>query len=242
MTSLVQARGLRVAERLASTDLDVRAGEFVALIGPNGSGKTTLLRALAGIEGEGDVLIDGQQPSAAAPARRMRLLSFLPASRDIVWPIPARDVIALGLPGGEPGRTDHLLEVLELGALADRPVNSLSTGERSRVLLARALAANPRLLLLDEPLSNLDPYWVLRTLDILKALLAEENCAAIVSLHDLGQVERFDRLLLLEGGRVAVDAAPQEVVASAELARIFRIERSGGGWSVRPPEDRRSSP
>ena len=242
MTSLVEARGLHVAGRLAPTDLHVQAGEFLGLIGPNGSGKTTLLRALAGIEGEGEVLIDGQRPGAAPPARRMRLLSFLPASRDLVWPIPARDVIALGLRDADSRRADELLEMLELQDLARRPVNSLSTGERSRVLLARAMAAKPRLLLLDEPLSNLDPYWVLRTLDMLKTMLAAERCAAIVSLHDLGQVERFDRLLVLERGRVAADAAPQQVIAGAELARIFRIERNGVGWSVRRPEDRRSSP
>ncbi len=95
----------------------------------------------------------------------------------------------------------ELIEMLELRPLADRPVNQLSTGERSRVLLARALAARPRLLLLDEPLSNLDPYWVLKTLEILKTEASANGSVVLASLHDLNQMAAFDRVLLLDRGR-----------------------------------------
>lgn len=150
MTSLLEAREIALTGRLKPTDLDCSPGEMVALIGPNGAGKTSMLRALARIDGgEGKVIIDGEPLDEAPPTRRMRLLSFLPATRSLVWPISVRDVIALGLPSPDEGRIGELTAQLELEPLAHRPVNHLSTGERSRVLLARALAARPRLLLLD---------------------------------------------------------------------------------------------
>ena len=142
MTPLLEARDISAPGRLNPTDLVCPVGEMVAVIGPNGAGKTSLLRALAGIElRHGSVSIGGEDVSAAPPARRMRLLSFLPATRSLVWPISARDVICLGLPRPDRERVEELIELFELGSLAERPVNSLSTGERSRVLFARSLAA-----------------------------------------------------------------------------------------------------
>jgi iron complex transport system ATP-binding protein len=234
MTSLLEARDIAIPGRLEPTDLRCSGGEKIAVIGPNGAGKTSLLRALAGIEVDrGRVTIAGEEVSTAPPARRMRLLSFLPATRALVWPISARDVIALGLPAPDPQRVDELIELLELGPLADRAVNSLSTGERSRVLFARALAARPRLLLLDEPFSNLDPYWVLRTVRILTETVSGAECAVLVSLHNLEQVSAFDRVLLVDGGRIVADRRPGDILASEELGQAFRVERSGSGWKIR---------
>lgn len=232
MTSLL-ARGVAVQGRLEPTSLSCETGELIAVIGPNGAGKTSLLRALAGIElDSGDVLIDGETVADAPPPRMMKLLSFLPATRSVVWPILARDVISLGLPSPQPARINELIELLELQSLANRRVNHLSTGERSRVLLARALAAKPRLLLLDEPLSNLDLHWVLRTLQILRSEAQASESAVLASLHDLGQVEAFDRLLLIAGGRIVADGAPGAILESPELAHAFRIEKAGSGWRI----------
>ena len=234
MTPLLEARGIAITGRLAETDLQCRQSGLVAVIGPNGAGKTSLLRALAGIELDaGEVGISGEEVAEAAPARRMRLLSFLPATRSLVWPIAARDVIALGLPSRDPSRVEELIELLELEPLAGRPVNHLSTGERSRVLFARALAARPRVLLLDEPLSNLDPYWVLRTLEILRGETNANGCAVLASVHDLNQIAVFDRALLLSGGSIVADGEPEEMLGSSALSEAFQIERKGSGWQIR---------
>ena len=156
-------------------------------------------------------------------------MAFLPASREIAWPIPARDVIALGLTRPDPARVESLIGLLDLGPLADRPVDRLSTGERARVLLARALAPGPRLLLLDEPLSNLDPYWVLTVLDHLRRA-ADAGAAVVVSLHDLSLLDRFDEALLMDGGAIVARSTPGELLDNPRFASAFRIAREGAGW------------
>ena len=242
MTSLI-ARDIALERRLDPTSLEVEAGQLVGLVGPNGGGKTSLLRALARVErASGSVEIDGEQLDGASEARLRSLLSFLPASREIAWPIAVRDVIGLGLERRDDTRIAELLELFELTDLTDRPVDRLSTGERSRVLMARALAARPKVLLLDEPLSNLDPYWVLRFLDIFHAAAASGQ-AVLVALHDLTLLPSFDRALLIADGRVQMDEAPADLAASERFGEIFRIrEDPEGGWMFRPQADRRSLP
>lgn len=240
MTSLI-AREIGIAGRLEATDLHAGAGELIALIGPNGGGKTSLLRALARIETtSGAVAIDGEDIDTATLPRRRQLLAFLPASRDVTWPISASNVIALGFDRPDRKRVDEFISLFELESLADRPVNKLSTGERARVLTARALAFRPKILLLDEPLSNLDPYWVLRFLEIFRAAAASGQ-TAVVAVHDLSQVHHFDRAILIAGGKVQMDEAPASVMASERFQQVFRIQPSEGGWKLRTPGDRQSS-
>jgi iron complex transport system ATP-binding protein len=239
MTSVI-ARNVGLPGRLAETNLEVRGGKLIALVGPNGGGKTSLLRALAGVEdATGHVEIDGEEVAALGEARRRALLAFLPASRDLGWPIAARDVIALGLARRDGPRIDELVELFELQSLANRPVNSLSTGERSRVLMARALAARPRLLMLDEPFANLEPYWVIRLGEILREQAAA-GAIVLVALHDLAQLDRFDRALLIADGAVQMDEAPADLMASERFERKFRIRATPAGWALRAA-DRQSS-
>lgn len=240
--SLVQARGLAIAGRLEPVDLVLEAGTLTALIGPNGSGKTSLLHAIARIgRPAGEVRIGEFDLDGVAASLRPRLMAFLPASRDLPWAISAQDLIALS--GAADDDIEKVVERLELAPIAARRADHLSTGERSRVLIARALAPGPRLLLLDEPTSNLDPLWQIRMMELLREELVGDR-AALVAMHDLDAAAAYaDRLIVMNGGRVAAAGPPAEVLDAPVIAEVFGIQREGGAWRpVRPPGDRRSSP
>ena len=230
MSLLVEARGLALPGRLHETALNLSAGELACLVGPNGSGKTSLLHALAGIGAPvGDVRIDGTALRSTGPAQRVRLLGFLPASRELRWPLHARDLILLG--GATAEQAAEVEALLDLAPVAHRRLDHLSTGERSRVLIARALAPRPRLLLLDEPTANLDPLWQIRLMELLKQALAAHGQAALVAIHDLDAAARYaDRLLVMSGGRIVADGAPAEIIDGPVVPAVFGIQRVSGDW------------
>jgi iron complex transport system ATP-binding protein len=234
---ILTACDLALPGRLAGASLSLASGELVCLVGPNGSGKTSLLHALAGIgHPSGTVTMDGIDPRRLGPARRPDFLTYLPATRDVHWPLLARDLIALG--GGEAGFAS-----LELAPLLDRRIDTLSTGERSRVLIARALAPRPKLLLLDEPTANLDPLWQIRLMELVREEIggggrAERGRAALIAIHDLDAASLYaDRILVMDRGRIAAEG-----LEGPHIGEIFGVERAGGAWrEVRLPADPRSS-
>jgi len=234
---MLHAAHLSLPKRLFDVSLEIAAGELVCLVGPNGSGKTSLLHALAGIGGRtGEVLLNGADPRRAGPSQRARLLTFLPAAREAAWPLRAHDAILLG--GG-----DVVPPRLELDALLDRRIDTLSTGERGRVMLARALAPRPKLLLLDEPVANLDPLWRIRVMELIRAETRDDERAAIVAIHDLDAAVRYaDRILVMDCGRIVAEG-----LDGPHVAAIFGIERREGEWQPVSPVpkllgDPRSSP
>jgi iron complex transport system ATP-binding protein len=233
MTALVTATELAIPDRLLPTSLTLEAGTLTCLIGPNGSGKTSLLHALAGIGApSGSVRIAGTDPWRLGPGQRPRFCSYLPASREIGWPLTAADVVALGLSEREePGAVDAVLSDLGLRDMAHRRLDRMSTGERSRVLIARSLVARPKLLLLDEPAANLDPLWQLRLMDRLRAIAGESECALLVAMHDLELTRAYaDRLIIMQDGAIAADGDPAELLGGPHIRSIFGIEMREGGW------------
>ena len=225
------AQGISRAPMLAEVSLNLAAGSVTGLIGPNGSGKTTLLRALAGLSaGPGRVTVGGEP---LTPATRVRRLAWLPADRDVAWPMLAADLVQLGLgPGAAPDAVQVMaaLAATDATGFAARRVDTLSTGERARVLLARAIVATPDWLLLDEPVANLDPG---HRIDIMAMLRVEaaRGAGVVVALHDLDLARLgCDRLLMLNDGRVVADGTADAVLTPAHLADVFGIRAGVAGW------------
>lgn len=220
------------ATLLHSTNLQVSAGEWVSIIGPNGAGKSTLLRAIVGAaKATGEVLIDGRSLRAMKGMERARHLAWVPQNPTIPAGFHVLDYVLLG-------RTPHrhllaaerpndlvvvhqVLDDLDLGEFANRDVASLSGGERQRVIIARALAQEAPVLLLDEPTTALDlghQQEVLLLLDRLRS-----NGHTIIStMHDLSLAGQFaDRLVLLADGEIAVEGGAEDVLTEQNLAEYY---------------------
>lgn len=230
---ILEARQVTVrrggAEVVRDLSLVARPGEVLGLIGPNGAGKTSLLRALCGLDPvtEGTVLLDGQ-PAAALGAHRLgRTVSYLAQSGRIHWPLRVEEVVALGrLPHGESIVDAAVLRAMgaaDILHLRARTTGALSGGERARVLLARALAVEAPVLLVDEPVASLDPYHQLQVMEVLRAT-AQGGVAVAAVLHDLTLAARFcDRLLLMANGQSLAEGLPSFVLDPERVRRAYGV-------------------
>lgn len=214
---------------LDGADVLVDRGQLVAVVGPNGAGKSSLIRAFAGLLPltGGVVRLQGDDVTTLSLRARAARISYLPQEGRIAWNLPAIEVAALGAPflsGAEAmAAARAALDEVEAGHLADRGVAEMSGGERARVLLARALAANVPALLADEPTAGLDPDAQLMVLERLKARAAAGQ-AVLVSLHDLGLAARFaDSVVVMNAGCVEEHAAPLEALTPEVMARVFGL-------------------
>jgi zinc/manganese transport system ATP-binding protein len=228
----VEDVGVRLGGRevLREVSFEIRPGEFTGLIGSNGAGKTTLLRVILGLQapGVGRVLLAGRPRS-----RRNPLIGYVPQkfSLDPDMPLRARDLVGLGIDAGRLGiplpskarreRVREALAAVDAERFADARVGELSGGEQQRVLIAHALIARPRLLLLDEPLANLDIRSGHEVVGVLARLAREHGIAVLISAHEMNPLLAvMDRLVYIAGGRVA-SGTTAEVVRSDVLSRLY---------------------
>lgn len=222
LSDLTVRRGARTVLDRAS--LSAGPGELIGLIGPNGAGKTTLMRAALGLIGA-----KGRSNLAALPpARRALAAAWLPQGREAAWPVSVEALIRLGRiphqrPDADPARIEAALSRMDLRALRARPVDQLSGGELARALIARALAQDTPLLMVDEPIAGLDPAHQIGAMETFRALADEGRCV-IASLHDLGLAARYcTRLVMMDAGRIVADGVPAAVLTPDLLARVFGI-------------------
>jgi iron complex transport system ATP-binding protein len=228
------ARGGR--EILRGVHLAAQGGEFIAVIGPNGAGKSTLLATLAGLArpDRGTVLMDDAPLTTLTPRELARRRAWLPQSARCEWPLSVARMVALGLAPrlrgfGEPGpaeqaRIEAVLADCDLLALRDQAVTTLSGGELARAMLARALVADPEVLIVDEPLAGLDPAHAWDAARRLRALAVEEGRLVIASIHDINiALRRATRVWALRDGQLLADGAPPTVLDAALLQKLFGL-------------------
>ena len=235
-----QARDISVrlggATILDSASLDARPGELLGLLGPNGAGKSTLLRVMAGLlkPDAGEVRFGGALLGTMAAGERARRIAFMPQD-DAQHPFTALETVLMG-------RYPHLgrfelegwsdreiargaMERTDTGEFETRQLDTLSGGERQRVLLARTLAQQAAVLLLDEPAANLDLKHRLSIMDVLRTEIHEREIAVVMALHDLSLAGRYcDRLALMSNGAIAAEGAPADVLTPANLREAFEVE------------------
>jgi iron complex transport system ATP-binding protein len=246
---VIEVRGVTVelGDRAVvdAVDVSVADGEWLALIGPNGAGKTTLLRAVARLlPFSGEIVLDGRSVRELSRAELARLVAVVPQEPSTPpWMTVAEYALL--------GRTPHLgplakegvrdrdaaarsLARLDLLPFADRRLGTLSGGEKQRVVVARALAQEARIVLLDEPTAALDIGHQQQALELLDGLRAESGLTLVAAMHDLTLAAQYaDRMVLLDGGTVVADGSPADVLTEALIA-----EHYGAAIDVVPVGDR----
>jgi iron complex transport system ATP-binding protein len=228
-----------VAISLGDTDvldgvsLTVEPGEFVGLVGPNGAGKTTLLRAMSGVlePREGSITVDGTPLHERSSKAASRLIAVVPQNTRLSFSFDVRTVVEMGryphrsrfAPPSESDRAavDRALEQTRTARFADRPIDEVSGGERQRATLARAVAQETPVLLLDEPTASLDVNHQIETLELVRDLVLEGRTVA-AAIHDLNLAARYcDRLVVVSGGTVLDSGPPEAVLTRDALAAAF---------------------
>jgi iron complex transport system ATP-binding protein len=223
----------------------VSDGEWVALIGPNGAGKTTLLRAIAGaVPFDGEIRLRGRPTENLKRRERARLLAVVPQEPATPPWMTVGDYVLIGRTPhlgylGQEGHRDleaatRALQRLDLLEVADRPLGTLSGGEKQRAVVARALAQEAAVVLLDEATASLDIGHQLQTFDLVDALRRERGLTVLSALHDLTLASRYaERLLLLDAGRLVAAGAPRDVLTeeliSAHYGATVRVLDGGDG-------------
>jgi iron complex transport system ATP-binding protein len=252
MHPVLEARKLHASQGLAEVlhgvDLRLTAGSWTSVVGPNGAGKSTLLKALAGLlPSQGELLLHGRPLAQYRGRERGRQIAWLGQNEAAADDLSVHDVVMLGrLPHrawlAPPGAADHAavqeaLRATHALAWSERPLGRLSGGERQRVLLARALAVQAQVLLMDEPLANLDPPHQADWLAMARAL-ASAGRTLVSVLHELPAALQADALVIVERGRIVHHGASGEAATHRALEAVFAqrvaVHHVAGQWITVP--------
>lgn len=213
----------------------VESGRLVSLVGPNGSGKSTLLKCIDNIISprRGKILVDENEIKRLSRIRTAKVLTYVPQNIQRVFPHSVHDVVFMGRRPhlgwiGQQKDKEKVWEVLDLLGLVDMAMKAfteLSGGQQQKVLIARALAQETGLILLDEPTSNLDIWHQLDVLNVVRQLVTDKQVTVIMALHDLNLASRFsDDILMMRAGRITAVGTPEDVLTQINIAEVYDVE------------------
>ncbi len=224
-----------------NVSLHIGKGELVGLIGPNGAGKSTLLQMLAGLIkcDSGEVYLQQKNLASLSSRQRGRQLAWVAQNGPVNWPLTVERIVSLGrrphlgpwqhLTDDDKQAIEYAIEATDCHAIRHQDATTLSGGERTRMLLARALATQPEILLADEPVAALDLKHQLKTMQVLRDF-ANRNLACLVVLHDLSLAAKFcDRLYLMNAATIVAGGTPTQVLTAANIQQVYGVEVHIGG-------------
>jgi iron complex transport system ATP-binding protein len=241
MAIMIDASGITLSYGpsviLQNIDIQVRAGEVIGIIGPNGSGKSTLLRVLTGVAApnSGKISINGRTLSSYSRKELACMMAVLQQDALPQVSFTVREVVEmgrypfqnwLGLESEDPTELiDGIMERLEIAVFAERTLEQLSGGERQRVALGKAMAQQPKLLLLDEPTTYLDIGYQIQMMDYVRSWQEESGLTVLAVLHDLNLAAQYcDKIVVMKEGRIVRVGSPDDVVSGELIADVYRTE------------------
>lgn len=220
---------------LEDVSFEVAAGAFCALLGPNGSGKSTMVKALAGVHRamSGRIAVEGRDIGSLGRRELARIVAYVPQAADAPFDLTVREAVMLGRTphfGIAPGAADRAkvedaIVRMGLSEIAEQSMSELSGGQAQRAMIARALAQDPRVLLLDEPTSALDLRYQIETLQLVRKITREEGISALIAIHDLNHAARYcDQVIVLHGGHLVADGTPAQALQGPILRAVYEVD------------------